>query len=97
MTKKKDHTSPWFINSILIVILGGISIVLLFCMNYYETTKIFLWAIIIAWVFILIVTAIIFGMQEQTRRTIEKDQNQIINDLKQSIEDLKKQVDNKEK
>ncbi|HEX37599.1 MAG TPA: hypothetical protein ENG70_01875 [Candidatus Cloacimonetes bacterium] len=96
MNKKKKHKSSWFINSILTIILGGISIVLLFCMNYYQTAGIFLWSVIIAWVIILIVTAIIFGMQEQTKRRIEKEHEKIINELKQSIEELKKQVDHKE-
>ncbi len=94
--KNTRHTSPWFINSILIIILGGISIVLLFCMNYYQTTRIFLWAVIIAWSIILIVTAFIVGYQEQTKRKILKEQDQVIQHLKLTIEDLKKQVDQKE-
>lgn len=96
MTNNIKHNSPWFINSILIIILGGISIVLLFCMTYFQTTGIFLWLIIIAWGIILIVTAIIFGMQEQTKRKIRKEHDQAINELKQSIEELKKQVNQKD-
>jgi len=82
--------SSWFITSILITILGAMSILLLFLMQYYETRGIFFWATLASWIIILIVMAVMFCVQEGISRKIEKSQNDIIQELKKTIEELEK-------
>lgn len=82
--------SSWFISSILITILGAMSILLLFLMQYYETRGIFFWATLASWIIILIVMAVMFCVQEGISRKIEEKQNDIIQELKNTIEELEK-------
>ena len=78
--------SSWFIISILITILGAMSILLLFLMQYYDTRGIFFWTAIALWIIILIVIAFIFCVHD----SIEKKQNSLIQKLKNTIEELKR-------
>ncbi len=86
MKDNNKTKSSWFIISILITILGAMSIILLFLMQYYETRGIFFWTALASWIIILIVMAVIFCVHD----SIEKKQNNLIQKLKNTIEELKK-------
>jgi len=90
MKDNNKMRSYWFISSILITILGAMSILLLFLMQYYDTRGIFFWTALASWIIILIVIAFIFCVQEVIRRKIEKKQNDIIQELKKTIKELEK-------
>jgi len=79
--------SYWFISSILITILGAMSILLIFLMQYYDTRGIFFWAALASWIIILFVIAVIFCVHD----SIDKKQNILIQELKNTIEELKKE------
>ena len=86
MKNNNKTKSYWFISSILITILGAMSILMIFLMQFYETRGIFFWTALASWIIILILIAIIFCVHD----SIEKKQNDIIKELQKTIGDLKK-------
>lgn len=88
MKNKKKNIPPWFISSLLITILGAMSILLLFLMQYYETRGVFFWAVVTSWIIILITISIIFCIQDNLR----KKKDNLIRQLTQEIEELKRNI-----
>ncbi|MCF7858617.1 MAG: hypothetical protein K9N07_04755 [Candidatus Cloacimonetes bacterium] len=78
---KNKKLLPWYTISIFLTILGAVSIFLLFGVKYYNDNGIVFWAIIIAWITILLVTALEVGRQERIRRKIEKEKDELIKKL----------------
>lgn len=79
MNKKK--LLPWYTISILLTILGAISIVLLFGVYFYNDSGIVFWAILLAWITILLAASIEIGRQEKLRRIIEEEKDKLIKKL----------------
>ena len=79
MEKKK--LLPWYTISILLTILGAISIVLLFGVYFYNDSGIVFWSILLAWITILLAASIEIGRQEKLRRIIEEEKDKLIKKL----------------
>jgi len=62
---------PWFTISLLITILGAISIFFLFGVRYYNENGVVFWSILIAWITILLVASVEIGRQEKLRQRVE--------------------------
>jgi len=62
---------PWFAISLLITILGAISIFFLFGVRYYNENGVVFWSILIAWITILLVASVEIGRQEKLRQRVE--------------------------
>jgi len=80
---------PWYSISLLITILGAISIFFLFGVRYYNENGVVFWSILIAWITILLVAAIEIGRQEKLRQTIEKEKDELIKRLSEAENKLK--------
>ncbi|MEA2096455.1 MAG: hypothetical protein U9P73_07165 [Candidatus Cloacimonadota bacterium] len=78
---KKKILLPWYAISILLTILGAISIVLLFGVYFYNDSGIVFWSILLAWITILLAASIEIGRQEKLRRTIEEEKDKLIKKL----------------
>ncbi len=78
---KKKKLLPWYTISILLTILGAISIVLLFGVYFYNDSGIVFWAILLAWITILLAASIEIGRQEKLRRIIEEEKDKLIKKL----------------
>ena len=61
----------WFAISLLITILGAISIFFLFGVRYYNENGVVFWSILIAWITILLVASVEIGRQEKLRQRVE--------------------------
>ncbi|RLC53697.1 MAG: hypothetical protein DRH79_02915 [Candidatus Cloacimonadota bacterium] len=64
---------PWFIISVLLTLLGSISIILLFVVFYIIDHEIIFWCIQISWITVLIIGAVEISRQEAARRQIEDE------------------------
>ena len=62
---------PWFTISLLMTILGAISIFFLFGVRYYNENGVVFWSILIAWITILLVASVEIGRQEKLRQRVE--------------------------
>lgn len=78
---KKHKVLPWYTISILLTILGAISIVLLFGVYFYNDSGIVFWSILLAWITILLAASIEIGRQEKLRRIIEEEKDKLIKKL----------------
>ena len=78
---KKKKLLPWYTISLLLTFLGAISIVLLFGVRFYNDSGVVFWSIIAAWITILLVTTMEIGRQENVRRIIEKEKDELIKKL----------------
>ena len=78
---KKKKLLPWYTISILLTILGAISIVLLFGVYFYNDSGIVFWSILLAWITILLTASIEIGRQEKLRRIIEEEKDKLIKKL----------------
>ena len=81
----KKHQLPWYSISLLLTILGAVSIILLFGVHYYNEHGIVFWCIIFAWIVILLGAAIEIGRQEKLRRKVESEKEQLIIELSQAL------------
>ena len=88
----KDHQLPWYSISLLLTILGAVSIILLFGVYFYNEHGIVFWSIIIAWVAILLGAAMEIGRQEKLRRKLESEKKQLIIELSQELAKNKKET-----
>lgn len=75
---------PWYAISLLITILGAISIFFLFGVRYFNENGVVFWSILIAWITILLVAAIEIGRQEKQRQIIEKEKDELIKKLSEA-------------
>jgi len=78
---KKNKVLPWYTISLFLTILGAISIVLLFGVYFYNDNGVVFWAILVAWITILLVATMEIGRQEKLRRTIEEEKDELIKKL----------------
>ena len=78
---KKKKLLPSYTISLLLTFLGAISIVLLFGVRFYNDSGVVFWSIIAAWITILLVTTMEIGRQENVRRIIEKEKDELIKKL----------------
>ena len=81
---KKSKALPWYTISILLTVLGAISIVLLFGVYFYNDNGVVFWSILVAWITILLAATMEIGRQEKLRRTIEEEKDELINKLTES-------------
>jgi len=88
----KRHQLPWYSISLLLTILGAISIILLFGVHYYNEHGIVFWCIIFAWIAILLGAALEIGRLEKLRRKIENEKDQLIIELSQALSKNKKET-----
>ncbi len=78
LSPKLKRRMPWFIVPILLIILGAISIVLLFIVFYVIKREIIFWCIQVSWITVLIGSAIEISRQEGLRRKANKEiENQL--------------------
>ena len=78
LSPKLQRRMPWFIVPILLIILGAISIILLFIVFYVIKREIIFWCIQISWITVVISSAIEISRQEGLRRQAEKEiENQL--------------------
>ena len=75
---------PWYAISLLLTILGAISIFLLFGVRFYNENGVVFWSILIAWVTILLVAAVEIGRQERLRQKIEAEKDELIKKLSEA-------------
>jgi len=84
----KNNTSIyWFISSILVTILGAMSILLLFMVQFYQTQGVIFWSIVISWITILIIVAIMFCVQIDIQKRLRDQYADIIQNLQLTIEE----------
>jgi len=72
---------PWYAISLLLTILGAISIFFLFGVRFYNENGVVFWSILIAWITILLVASVEIGRQEKLRQKIEKEKDELIKKL----------------
>ncbi len=72
---------PWYAISLLLTILGAISIFFLFGVRFYNENGVVFWSILIAWITILLVASVEIGRQEKLRQQIEKEKDELIKKL----------------
>ncbi len=82
---KKNKVLPWYTISLCLTILGAISIVLLFGVYFYNDNGVVFWAILVAWITILLVATMEIGRQEKLRRTIEEEKDELIKELSKTV------------
>ncbi|HPR16720.1 MAG TPA: hypothetical protein PLD62_00580 [Candidatus Cloacimonadota bacterium] len=80
---------PWYTITILLTILGAISIVMLFGVRFYNEHGIVFWSIIVSWVTILLGATLEISRQERLRYTTSLEQNKKIKALQEEIDQLK--------
>ncbi|MCF7813705.1 MAG: hypothetical protein K9N40_04420 [Candidatus Cloacimonetes bacterium] len=85
-TGKKEL--PWYTVTMLLTVLGAISIFMLFGVYFYKEHGIVFWSIIVSWITILLGATLEIGRQERLRRDLNKQKNKEIAELKQQIEEL---------
>ncbi len=71
--QKLKRRIPWYIISILLTILGSISIVLLFVSYFVVQNDTFFWCLLISWITILIVSTIEISILESHRKKAEDE------------------------
>lgn len=87
---KDSQKVPWYTVSLLISILGAVSIVLLFGVRYYNEHGMVFWSIILAWACVLIGSTTEISRLERSRKEVIADKNGVIAKLEKEIEELKK-------
>lgn len=75
---------PWYAISLLLTILGAISIFFLFGVRFYNENGVVFWSILIAWITILLVAAVEIGRQEKLRQKIETEKDELIKKLSEA-------------
>ena len=87
---KEGKKLPWYTVSLLISVLGAISIILLFGVRYYNEHGIVFWTIILAWACVLIGSTTEISRLERMRKLITHEKDDEISKLKDEISELKK-------
>lgn len=78
---------PWYTISLLLTLLGSISIVLFFGLYHFGTTGLVFWLIITAWVIILITATLEISRLEALQKNIIKEYEKLIKELQDKIKD----------
>jgi len=86
---KDNQKLPWYTVSLLISILGAISIILLFGVRYYNEHGIVFWTIILAWACVLIGSTTEISRLERVRKILVQEKDEEISKLKSEIDELK--------
>ncbi len=86
---KKEKKMPWYSVSLMLSILGSISIVLLFGVVFYNEHGIVFWAIIFAW------ASIILGFSLEISR-LERARLKSVAELSDKLKELEKKIAEKE-
>ncbi len=81
---------PWYTISLLITVLGAISIVLFFGLYYFGASGFIFWAIVCSWIIILIITTLEISRLEALQKFIIKEYESRIEELQKEIEASKK-------
>jgi len=71
--QKLKRRVPWYIISVLLTILGSISIVLLFLSYFVIHNDTFFWCLLISWIAILIVSTVEISLLESHRKNAEDE------------------------
>lgn len=87
---KDSQKVPWYTVSLLISILGAVSIILLFGVRYYNEHGIVFWTIVLAWACVLIGSTTEISRLERARKETVIDKDKIIDGLEKEIAELKK-------
>lgn len=82
-----NNKLPWYTISLLITVLGAISIILFFGLYYFGSSGFIFWMIVGLWSFILIVTTLEISRLEALHKFINKEYEKIIQDLQKQLED----------
>lgn len=82
---KKKNQLPWYSISLLLTILGSISIVLLFGVRYYNEQGIVFWSIVFSWFIILLAVALEISRLERLRRKIDEEKEKLIIELSEAL------------
>ena len=93
-TRKKEL--PWYTITMLLTVLGAISIFMLFAVYYYNDQGIAFWSIIISWITILLGTTLEISYQERLRIKMIKEKDEEIQKLRKELEDIKYNKENKQ-
>ena len=86
--KGKDFVGnklPWYTISLLITILGAISIILFFGLYYFGTSGFVFWVIVITWAIILITATLEISRLEALQKFIIKDYEKKIKELEEKL------------
>lgn len=86
-TRKKEL--PWYTITMLLTVLGAISIFMLFGVYYYNDQGIVFWSIIVSWITILLGTTLEVSYQERQRRELLIEKEQEIKKLKKELDEIK--------
>lgn len=82
--KKKDQL-PWYTISLLLTVLGAISIILLFGMHFYSEHGIVFRSIVFSWFIILLAAALEISRLERSRRKINEEKEKLIIELSEAL------------
>ena len=88
-TEKRQTVMPWYTISLMLTILGAISIVMLFIVYYYNEQGIIFWSIIISWFVILLVVLLEIGRLERKHLELRKQKDQKIAELEKALAEKK--------
>ena len=86
----KKHGMPWYTISLLLTILGAISIIMLFVVYFFNEKGIVFWSIIISWVVILLVALMEISRLERLRRNLQVEKDRRIAELEEALSEKNK-------
>ena len=86
--QKLKRRIPWYIISVLLTILGSISIVLLFISYFVIHNNTFFWCLLISWITILIVSTIEISILERHRKKAEDELEKQLHDKKRLLKEV---------
>ncbi len=72
---------PWFTNSILLTVLGAITIFVLFGIFYFHEQGTIFWTVAISWSIILIFGALEISRQEIEKKKLEEENKRLKKEL----------------
>jgi hypothetical protein len=82
--KQREHL-PWYTISMLLTILGAVSIIMLFVVYFYNEHGIVFWGIVISWVVILLVALLEIGRLEKSRLLLGQQKDKKIAELQELL------------
>lgn len=88
---KRKKELPWYTVTMLLTVLGAISIFMLFGVYFYNEHGIVFWSIIVSWITILLSATLEISRQEKLRHDIINEKNKEISALKDEINKLSDQ------
>ena len=82
---KKKNQLPWYTISLLLTVLGAISIILLFGVRYYNEHGIVFWSNVFLWFIILLAAALEISRLERLHRKINEEKEKLIIELSEAL------------